>query len=130
MHECLDCFTLVRENYRPIATIPVDATNITNDELRLLHPSAGRHDPYRVPDARVQCHGQGDHACLLPSGRHGEFHLSGSELTNDIMADTNASLSDRTNTRFTFVTNNIGHTLLKQMNLYMNGIVMSAQTNT
>ena len=50
--------------------------------------------------------------------------------TNGIMADTNASLSDQTNTRFTYVTNNIGHTLLKQMNLYMNGIVMSVQTNT
>ena len=38
--------------------------------------------------------------------------------------------SDGSNTRWTYVTNNIRHTILKQMNLYLNGIVMSAQTQT
>ena len=33
------------------------------------------------------------------------------------------------NTKFLYVTNNLGHTMFKQMNLYLNGIVMSTQTN-
>ena len=50
-------------------------------------------------------------------------------LAYAIMADAN-SASDGTNTKFTYITNNIGHTLFKQMNLHLNGIVNSAQTNT
>ena len=50
--------------------------------------------------------------------------------TAGFKTDANPLPSDTTNTRFTYVTNNIGHTIFKQMNLYMNGIVMSAQTNT
>ena len=45
-----------------------------------------------------------------------------------IVADAN-SASDGNNTKFTYVSNNLGHTLFKQMNLYLNSIV-SAQTNT
>ena len=45
-----------------------------------------------------------------------------SPSTNEVVADTN-------NAKFLYVNNNIGHTF-KQMNLSINGIVMSAQTNT
>ena len=43
--------------------------------------------------------------------------------------DSDTHAWDGTNTRWTYVTNNVGHTLCKQMNLYLNGMVMSAQTN-
>ena len=45
-------------------------------------------------------------------------------------ADSNTHASDNNNTRWTYVTNNIGHTIFQQMNLYLNGIVMSAEANT
>ena len=51
-----------------------------------------------------------------------------STLTNGIVADANAA-SDANNTRFVYVTNNLGHTLFKQMNLRFNGTLMSEQTD-
>ena len=52
-----------------------------------------------------------------------------SASTNGIVADANAA-SDANNTRFVYVTNNLGHTLFKQMNLRFNGTLMSEQTDT
>ena len=51
-----------------------------------------------------------------------------SASTNGIVADANAP-SDANNTRFVYVTNNLGHTLFKQMNLRFNGTLMSEQTD-
>ena len=63
--------------------------------------------------------------CLERSYLEEEVRLH-STVTNGIMADVNLG-SDGTNPKFTFVTSNIGHTLCKQMNLYLNGIVTAVQ---
>ena len=52
-----------------------------------------------------------------------------SASTNGIVADVNAA-SHGDNTRFVYVTNNLGHTLFKQMNLRFNSTLMSEQTDT
>ncbi|XP_068735233.1 uncharacterized protein F54H12.2-like [Montipora capricornis] len=52
-----------------------------------------------------------------------------SAWTNGIVADVNAA-SDGDNTRFVYVTNNLDHTLFKQMNLGFNGTFMIEQTDT
>ena len=49
-------------------------------------------------------------------------------LVNGIVADANTA-SDAINTRFVYMTNNLGHTLFKQMNLRFNGTLMSEQTD-
>ena len=70
----------------------------------------------------------GDYVNLERSYEEVELRLH-STVTNGIVQDAN-SASDNNNTKFTYDTNNLGHTLFKEMNLYLNGIVMSAQTNT
>ena len=52
-----------------------------------------------------------------------------SASTNGIVADPNTA-SDANNTRFVYVTNNLGHTLFKHMNLRFNGTLMREQTDT
>ena len=52
-----------------------------------------------------------------------------STTTNDIVPDANLA-SDGNNTKFIYVTNNLGHTLFKQLNLHLKAILTSAQTNT
>ena len=47
-----------------------------------------------------------------------------SSATNGIVADANAA-SDANNTRFTYVVNNLAHTIFKQINLRFNGALMS-----
>ena len=63
--------------------------------------------------------GMGDYVDLEPIYLKVELRLH-STAANGFVADAN-SASDG---------NNIGHTLFKQMNLYPNGIVMSAQRHT
>ena len=70
----------------------------------------------------------GDYVDLESSYLEIESRLH-STAANGIVANTNHA-SDANNTKHLYVTNNIGHTLFKQMNLYLNGIVISAQTNT
>ncbi|XP_068670185.1 uncharacterized protein F54H12.2-like [Montipora foliosa] len=52
-----------------------------------------------------------------------------SSSTNGIVADTNAA-SDATDTKFMYVTNNLGHVLFKQINLRLGGVLISEQTDT
>ena len=72
--------------------------------------------------------GMGDYVDLECSYLEVELRLH-ITASNGIVADAN-SASDGTNTKFLYVTNNLGHTNFKQINLYLNGIVMSTQTNT
>ena len=49
--------------------------------------------------------------------------------TNGIVADAN-SASDGDNTRFLYAVNNFAHSIIRQMNLRLNGTLMSEQTDT
>ena len=52
-----------------------------------------------------------------------------SSATNGIVADDNAA-SDGDDTKFVYAVNNLAHTLFKQINLRLNGTLMSEQTYT
>ena len=105
---------------------------------------------FTVPSANVTVQGyynvkyspssMGDHVHFLFDPSLGRFRLFepeflevelklNSALTNGIEGDANAA-SDRDDTRFVYVTNNLGHTLFKQMNLRFNGTLMSEQIDT
>ena len=67
--------------------------------------------------------GLDDYVDLGRSYLHVELKLK-TATTNGLAADAN-SASDATNTRFVYVTNNIGHGIFKQMKLRFNDLMMS-----
>ena len=71
--------------------------------------------------------GLDDYVDLGRSYLHIELKLK-TAATNGLAADAN-SASDATNTKFVYVTNNIGHGLFKQMKLKFNGRLMSEATD-
>ena len=72
--------------------------------------------------------GMGDFVDLERSYLEVELRLNNMS-TNGLVAVADAA-SEANNTNFLYVTNNLGHTLFKQMNLSFNRILMSAKTNT
>ena len=106
--------------------------------MEFVYPPIGRCDQHGVPDGRVrvaamgitsisfEVAGIGDTADLKHSYLEVELRRNNTS-TKGIVADDDAA-SDANNTRFTYITNNLGHTLFKEMNLYLNGIMMSTQT--